>query len=104
MLEFNEITLKAKILAEHYAQQVGDELLIAFMRGKKSISNTQEAQTIINGFWQMTDLAIADHHNDLTVDGITDIEFWMHKLFNKVGGYLIKQGYKTQWEAALDER
>ena len=104
MFEFNENTLKAKILAEHYAQIVGNEFLIAFMQGKKSITNTQEAQTIIDGFWQMTDLAIADHQSDLTIDGITDIEFWMHKLFNKVGGHLIKQGYKTQWEDSLDER
>ena len=104
MLEYNENTQKAKILAEHYAQIVGDEFLIAFMQGKKSITNTQEAQTIINCFWQMTDLAIADHQNDLAIDGITDIEFWMHKLFNKVGGYLIKQGYSEQWDTALDER
>ena len=104
MLEYNQNTQKAKILAEHYARIVGDECLIAFMQGKKSIANTQEAQTVINGFWQMTDLAIADHQNDLVIDGITDIEFWMHKLFNKVGGYMLKNGYQTQRDKATDQR
>lgn len=104
MLEYNQNTQKAKILAEHYAQIVGDEFLIAFMQGKKSITNTQEAQIIINGFWKMTDLAIADHQNELAIDGIKDIEFWMHKLFNKAGGYMLKNGYQTQWDKAADQR
>lgn len=42
------------------------------------------ADRIIDGFWQMTDLAIEDHQQNKQVEGIDDIEFWMHKLFNKV--------------------
>lgn len=104
MLDYNENTLNAKILAVFYAEKVGDDQLISFVKGEKGIDNAQEAETIIRGFWRMTDLAILDHHNDVTIDGISDIEFWMHKLFNKVGGYLIKQGYKRQWDESLAER
>lgn len=104
MLEYNENTLNAKILATHYAEKNGNTLLIDFMKGNIEITNEQEAEVIITGFWQMTDQAILDNNNDVIINGISDIEFWMYKLFNKVGGYLIKQGYKKQWDESLSER
>lgn len=96
MLEYNENTKNARILAIHYAEKIGGDALIAFMRGECDIKSGDELETIIRGFWAMNDLAISDSHNDVMVDGISDIEFWMHKLFNRVGGYMIKNGYKIQ--------
>ena len=104
MLEYDENSKNTKILAVHYAKKIGDNTLIAFMGGELEIKNNEEAQAVIEGFWKMTDLAISDNHNDVIIQDISDIEFWMLKLFHKVGGYLIKQGYKTQWEASFGER
>jgi len=104
MLEYNENTLNAKILAIHYAEKLGGDTLAAFMKGECDIKSNEDAEIIISGFWAMTDLAISDNNSDVIVDGISDIEFWMHKLFNKVGGYMIRNGYKTQWEDSLAER
>ncbi|TVZ39347.1 hypothetical protein P886_3748 [Alteromonadaceae bacterium 2753L.S.0a.02] len=104
MLEYNEGSQNAKTLAVHYATRIGNHKLIAFMSGEDDLSGADEAAEIIQGFWEMTDFAIVDHNNDVVIDGIVDIEFWMHKLFNKVGGYMIKNGYKQLWDASVAER
>jgi hypothetical protein len=98
MLEFNESTQKAKILAVHYSVLVGDPLLISFMSSETDIESADQAKRIIEGFRQMTDLAVEDHHNNVTIEGISDIEFWMYKLFNKVHGYMVKHGFSDIWD------
>jgi len=100
MLEFNESTQKAKILAVHYAKLVGDPALVSFMSSETDIKSADEAKSVIEGFRRMTDLAVEDHHNNLAVDGIGDIEFWMYKLFNKVYGYMVKNGFSDIWDKA----
>ena len=104
MLEFNENLYSAKILAIHYAKEVGDNLLILFMSGQVDLCSENDAAEVIEGFWKMTDLAIRDNESGTDVQGIMDIEFWMYKLFNKVGGYMAKNGYKNAWEKALNKR
>lgn len=98
MLEFNESTQKAKVLAVHYATLVGDPVLIAFMSSETSIRSADQAKSIVEGFRQMTDLAVEDHHNNVSIEGIADIEFWMYKLFNKVYGYMVKNGFADTWD------
>lgn len=98
MLEFNESTQKAKVLAVHYATLVGNPVLIAFMSSETDIQSADQAKSIIAGFRQMTDLAVEDHHNNVTIEGIADIEFWMYKLFNKVYGYMAKIGFSDIWD------
>lgn len=104
MLEYSESAMNTSVLAVHYAEKIGSDVLVAFMKGEYDIRNDEDAELIIGGFWEMTDLAILDSHNDVVIHDISDIEYWMHKLFNKVGDYLIKRGYKSQWEKSLAER
>jgi hypothetical protein len=104
MLDYNENSEKTKIIAAHYASRVGEELLVSFMSGQIDVRTHEEAQKVIDGFWKMTDLAIEDNEKDIAVQGISDIEFWMHKLFNKVYGYMVKNGYEGQWKKSLSER
>jgi hypothetical protein len=104
MLKYDEDTENAKILAIHYAHQIGDDILIKFMSGEADISSTKEATLVIKGFWQMTDLAIADNHANKIIEDVNDIEFWMHKLFIKINGYMTKNGFKTLWDASVEER
>ena len=73
------------------------------MSSKAEISKPEEAMKIAKTFWEMTELAIDDNDNDIVVEGVSDLEFWMHKLFNKVSGYLKKNGYEDQWDQATDE-
>jgi hypothetical protein len=104
MLEFNENSYNSKVLAIHYANKVGGELLISFMRGTTGLRSESEALEIIEGFWLMTDLAIQDNENGIAPHDIEDIEFWMHKLFNKIGGYMAKNGFKELWQNSLNKR
>ena len=104
MLRYDEDSQNAKILAMHYARQVGGEGLFEFMSGKASLSSKDQAALIIRGFWEMTDLAIQDNHDDKEIEGIADIEFWMYKLFIMVNGYMTKHGFSDVWDASVEER
>lgn len=104
MLEFNEGTQKARILALHYANRVGGSDLIQFMSSQIDIHSPEQAEKIIEGFWAMTDLAVEDHHANLSIEGVDDIEFWMYKLFNKVNGYMVKNGFGENWERVSSRR
>jgi len=104
MLEFNENTRNAQKLAVFYARKLENQLLIDFMSSSRDVTTQEEAITVINGFWDMTDLAIEDNSHDKTIEGVSDIEFWMHKLFNKVYGYMLKNGFEEQWQQLSDER
>ncbi|MBB3060341.1 hypothetical protein [Microbulbifer rhizosphaerae] len=104
MLEFNENTKNAQTLAVYYAKKVGNQLLIDFMASLKDVTSPEEAKAVIDGFWEMTDMAIDDNSNGKTIEGISDIEFWMHKLFNKVYGYMVRNGFEDHWNLAADQR
>ncbi len=104
MLRYDEDSQNTKILAMYYARQVGGDALLEFMSGQSDLLSNEQAITIIQGFWEMTDLAIQDNHDDKQIEGIADIEFWMQKLFIKVNGYMTKHGFKDIWDASVNER
>lgn len=103
MLNFDTDSANAQTLAIHYSKKVNDEYVIKFMSSKAEIKSPEEAFKIAKAFWVMTDFAIDDNDNDVVIEGINDIEFWMHKLFNKVSGYLKMNGFEAQWDQASDE-
>lgn len=41
----------------------------------------------------MTDFAMDVNENNVTMDGVNDLEFWMLKLFNKVSGLLEEERF-----------
>jgi len=100
VLNFNESTHNAQILAIYYAKKIDLDLVIDFMESKIDITNTEDALIVARSFWKMVELSIQDNDNDNVIDGVEDIEFWMHKLFNKVSGYLTKNGFEEQWDQA----
>ncbi|GAA6166798.1 hypothetical protein [Sessilibacter corallicola] len=104
MFSFDASAAESKKLAMYYANQTDLPDLIKFIDGKYTLENKLQAQLIINAFWQITDMAIDDYQADKVVEGISDIEFWMHKLFNKIGGYMIKNGYRDIWEEEARKR
>ncbi|OZG75397.1 hypothetical protein BTA51_03195 [Hahella sp. CCB-MM4] len=103
MLKFSESAKNAQVLAIHYARKQGNSLAIEFMSSKIGISNAEEAEILTRAFWEIVDLAIEDNEKGLSVEGINDIEFWMHKLFNKVSGYMTLNGYEDQWDKITKE-
>lgn len=103
MLDFDLDAAKEQILAIHYAKKVNNQYVIEFMSSKAEIRKPEDAIEIAKVFWEMTEFAIDDNDNNIEVEGITDLEYWMHNLFNKVSGYLKKNGYEEQWDQVTDE-
>ncbi|WP_444920393.1 hypothetical protein ACJJID_16320 [Microbulbifer sp. CnH-101-G] len=104
ILKFNKSTKESQVLAIHYAKKLENHLLLEFVSSRKGIESSEEATLIALGFWDMTDLSIEDHTSNKSIEGIDNIEFWMQKIFNKVYGYMVKNGYKTQWQEISNKR
>ncbi|WP_444930463.1 hypothetical protein ACJJIF_01360 [Microbulbifer sp. SSSA002] len=100
MLKFKESESEARILALHYARKMDDQLLVDFVMSKIQIDSIEMASSLTKSFWQMTELAIKDSGENKVIEGISDIEFWMYKLFNKISGYMFIHGFEEIWESA----
>ena len=103
MLKFSPAEESAKLLVKHYCQHLDNAEAREFFSGNLDISSRPQALSIAKAFWEITDLASADHLNDVDVLDDLDIEFWMHKLFNKTQGYFQKNGYADEWTQAEAE-
>jgi len=103
MLEFAEKDENARLLAIYYANKIGDDFVTDFMSSRVSISTPEQADKVTRVFWEMVDLSVEDNESEISIEGVTEIEFWMYKLFNKVSGYISKNGFKEQWEKATNE-
>jgi hypothetical protein len=100
MLEFDEEDSGAQVLAIYYAKKTGSKFVVDFMSSKKDLISSEDAYRIAKKFWEMTDFAIEDNDKNIVIEGITDIEFWMYKLFNMVSGYVELKGYEKEWDKA----
>jgi len=103
MLKFSEDEINAQILAVHYAKKVGDKFVIEFMSSKTDILTPEQASRVTKVFWDMVDMSIEDNEKEISIEGVTDLEFWMYKLFNDVSGYVAKNGFKNQWGITTKE-
>lgn len=100
MLNYTSSDEMTRQIAMYYAQKVNNELTEEFFSGNRSLTSSDEALEVAKVFWEMTSLAVEDHLADKEVLGGVDIEFWIHKLFNKVSGYYEKNGFKEEWSSA----
>ena len=103
MLRYTQAEETSKNVAVFYAKKLNSPLAESFFAGEHSPANTTEAVEIANAFWEITELASEDHLNNVPIlDGI-DIEFWVHKLFNRIYGYYEKNGYKDVWKTVEEK-
>lgn len=98
MLNYTDADKGSMVLAKHYTKVLGNERFKNFLLAESEIKTADEAALMTELFWKMVDLSIADNENNVAVDDVSDIEFWMHKLFNKVSGYMMKYGFEAQWD------
>jgi hypothetical protein len=103
MLNYSDEDITAKNIAIFYAKKINSPTAEAFFQGNTSLTNTNEALDVARAFWEITDLASTDHLNNVSAFNDIDLEFWMHKLFNKLYGYYEKNGFKEQWQVAEKE-
>jgi|GEM_PF-1031437 len=100
MLKYTDADVGSKVLAKHYTKLIDNDLFESFMLAKSDLKTANEATLVAKLFWRMVELSIVDNKNNLTIEGVSDIEFWMHKLFNKVSGYMLINGFEKQWDEA----
>ena len=98
MLNYTNSDLPAKDIAIFYAKKINSQIAEEFFSGKGSLASAEEAIEVAIAFWAITDLASNDHLNDRSILNDVDLEFWMHKLFNKIYGYYERNGFKEQWQ------
>lgn len=103
MLNYSDSDLPAKNIAIFYAKKINSQIAKDFFNGQKDLTSKEEALEVANAFWQITDLASTDHLNNISILDDADVEFWMHKLFNKIYGYYEKNGFKEQWKIAEEK-
>lgn len=100
MLNYSDSDLPAKNIALFYADKINSSIAKEFFNGQKFLANKKEALEVAKAFWKITDLASTDYLNNVSILDDVDVEFWMHKLFNKVYSYYEKNGFKEQWKIA----
>lgn len=100
MIDYSDADSIDKDIAIFYAKKLNNTLAEEFFNGSKILTATDDAFEVAKAFWEMTNLASTDHVNGISVMDNVDLEFWMHKLFNKMYGYYEKNGFKEQWKIA----
>lgn len=100
MLSYSDSELPAKNIAIFYADKINSPIAKEFFNGQKSLANKEDALEVAKVFWKIIDLSSTDHLNNISILDDVDVEFWMHKLFNKVYGYYERNGFKEQWKIA----
>ncbi len=103
MLNFSGRGQKAQQVCLYYAEKLGRHDLIPILASQAPIANGDEALALSRFFWEMVDASIADRDNNLEVLGESDLQFWMERTMNVMGGYLSSLGYEAQWDLASDE-
>jgi hypothetical protein len=103
MLDFSGGDEKAELVLLHYAKQFNDEFIIQLVERKADIQNRNEAICLAKFYWKILDSSAQDHENRVVVMGESDLQFWMERLLNIIGGYLSKIGYSHDWNVVCDE-
>jgi len=103
MLDFTGNDEKAKLVAEHYANQFHNDIVLEILNEPRGVRNKEEAIILSKFFWEMLDASAFDKDQGKVVLDETDLQHWIERLMNIIGGYLKKNGYKEEWDKVCDE-
>jgi len=103
MLDFSGNDEKAQLVATHYAKQFNNAVILEILNQPRGVQNKDEAIILSQFFWDMLDASALDKENKKVVLDESDLQFWMERLMNIIGGYLKQNGYEAEWEKVSDE-
>lgn len=103
MIQYRSGEQKALILITHYAVQLDKPYALDFLTGAKSISSTDEALAAARLFWEIASLAAEECINEAISLADVDVEFWVHRIFNKLYSEMVAKGFGEQWKQAERE-
>jgi len=96
-MNFDEYRQNSKILVLHYADMLNCDIAETVVSGKADIKNKKEAIELAYFFWEMTDEAVDDEHNDREIEGIVDLQFCLEKALHIFRGYFKATGFESEW-------
>ncbi len=103
MLDFSGNDQKTKLIAIHYAQSLGNGSVLQLLQNDGSVGEAKHAKSLTEFYWAMLDQSVQDKENNVVVLGEPDLQYWMERLLNIIGGYLEGVGYGEVWEQVCDD-
>ena len=103
MLDFSGNDEKAKLVAAHYAGQFNNIVVLEILNQPRAVKNKEEAILLSKFFWEVLDAAALDRENGKIVLDEKNLQHWVERLMNIIGGYLKKNGYEAEWEKVCNE-
>lgn len=103
MLDFSGKDGKAKDVAFHYARVLDRPLIESIIRDNGNVKNKDDAISLAQFYWEMLDRSAFDSEQGIEVLGEADLQFWMERLLNIIGGYLSTIGYEDEWNEVCDD-
>jgi hypothetical protein len=103
MLDFSGNDAKAKLVAVYYAEEFKNDVVLAMLTNSAEVKNKEEAILLAEFFWQLVDATARDREEGKVVLGEANLQYWVERLLNIIGGYLKRNGYEVEWEKVCDE-
>lgn len=103
MLDFSGNDQKAKLIAIHYAESLNDKFVLALLENNGAVSDKTQATTLAKFYWAMLDQSAQDKENNIVVLEESDLQYWMERLLNIIGGYMEGNGYGDIWQKVCDD-
>lgn len=91
-----------KIVALHFAKRLNETKVLSIIENG-DIKSTEEAELLSKFFWNMNRKAISDDSDGLKIPCEGSSEYWIEKIYNTWEGYMLKNGFISEWDAASDE-
>ena len=102
MLDFSGNDEKAELVALYYARQFNNVIVLEILNQPRGVQNEAEAFILAKFFWDMLDASAFDKENGIVVLDEPDLQYWMERLLNIIGGYLDKGGYGAIFDKVTD--
>ena len=103
MLDFSGNDEKAELVAIHYAEQFNNKIVLEILKTPRGVKNSKETIILSNFFWDTLDATTLDRVNGKIVLDEANLQYWIERLMNIIGGYLKKSGYEAEWDKVCDE-
>ena len=90
-----------KIVALHFANRLNENSVVKIIENG-AIESSEEAFILSNFFWRMNAKAITDDEQGIKIPCEGSSEYWIEKIYNSWEGYMLKNGFISQWDEASD--
>ncbi len=80
----------------HYANVLNNQK-VKYLIQIGFVHNSSEAKILANFYRAMVDQAVRDEGREISSIEPEGVEAWMEYIFHSINGYMVSNGYETQW-------